>query len=248
MRPGAAVEQGAASFLGSAVEAVKRYYLIEQIDRLPTIFIPDLPEPEPEVAEPPAAEKELAWPAAAALINSQDKKEVSNGWASIKAVALCNSAGQPCAVFEQGEAASFFFEVELLHDIEVPTGGVELINEKGTIVHGKNTLLYGTSVPASLPAGACLRFRQEIDLEIAVGEYTYSVGIATLTKSDYNHRALLTQMELDAKTTVLTILPQVGQFAVVHRRQGQPVQLLHHGLANLPGTAQVQVILPEKPA
>jgi hypothetical protein len=56
-------------------------------------------------------------------------------------VALCEAPGCPRNVFEQGETASFFYEVELLTDIEAPTGGVELVNEKCTIVQGKNTLV-----------------------------------------------------------------------------------------------------------
>ena len=236
---------GEPAFLGSAIEAVKRYYLVEQAERqgaaLPGAAL-ETPEDLPFV---PEAGDELGWPPPAAFIDLNGKNEVSNGWAHFTRIAVCGRDGKPCTVFEQGDLASFFYEVELLRNIEVPTGGIEFINEKGIIVHGKNTLLYGTAVPTSVRRGQRLRFRFDIALEMAVGEYTFNIGTATLAKADYERRAALTHMELDAKTAVMSILPQAGQFAVTYRRAGQPVQLLNHGLANLPGQASVQQMAAE---
>jgi len=43
------------------------------------------------------------------------------------------------------------------------------------------------------------------------------------------------------------LLPQVGMLAVSFRKAGNPVQLLHHGLANLPGRCQVVTeLLPKE--
>jgi ABC-type polysaccharide/polyol phosphate transport system ATPase subunit len=235
-----------AVFLGSAIEAVKRYYLIEQMSHLPVPAIQEDPVFSTKTEPTQENQTQLNWPRPNALINFNAKKEVSNGWARFTAIALCNGAGEPAAFFEQGETASFFYEVEILHDVEVPTGGVELVNEKGIIVHGKTTLLYDTPVPTTLQRGSFLRFRQDIALDVATGEYTFSIGIATLPRADYAHRADMTHQDLDAKTVVMTILPQAGQFAVTYRKSGHPVQLLHHGVANLPGSAEVQLILPEE--
>lgn len=233
-------------FLGSAIEAVKRYYLIEQMGSLPVSVMPADPLFSTPAQTNSEDQTQVNWPHSNALLNPNTQKEVSNGWARFKTLALCNANGEPAAFFEQGEIASFFYEVEILRDIEVPTGGVEIINEKGIIVHGKNTLLYDTPVPTAIRQGSLLRFRQDITLEIATGEYTFSIGIATLPHADYAHRARISHQDLDAKTVVMTILPQAGQFAVTYRKAGHPVQLLHHGLANLPGVAEVQVIHPEE--
>jgi hypothetical protein len=102
-----------------------------------------------------------------------------------------DGGGRPCHVFEQGETASFFCEFELLADIEVPTGGVEMVNEKGTIVHGKTTLEYGSDVPRAVARGSRLRLRQDITLEIAVGEYTFNVGVGALRRADYDRVIVL---------------------------------------------------------
>jgi lipopolysaccharide transport system ATP-binding protein len=239
------LNKGEALFLGSAIEAVKRYYLVEQMDRLPAVASETSLEPLASPPDETGAGDELSWPPPGAFLDLDGKKEVSNGWAHFTRVAVCNQAGQPCAVFEQGETASFFYELEILRDIEVPSGGIEFINDKGIIVHGINTLLYGTPVPVGIRQGRRLRFRFDISLDMAVGEYTFSIGAATLLKSDYDRRALFTHPELDAKTVVMSIFAQVGQFAVTFRSHGLPVQLRHHGLANLPGQAHVHLGVAE---
>jgi lipopolysaccharide transport system ATP-binding protein len=154
-------------------------------------------------------------------------------------VALCNTEGQPCRVFEQGETASFFFEFELLQDIEVPIGGVVIQSDKGVTVHGKSTLEHGSEVPCGVAGGTRLRFRQNVTLEIAVGEYTFLVGLAAISAYDYELRRLYSHPDLHTKIVRLCHLPAAGQFAVVFRRNGAPVQLLHHGAANLPGDCHV---------
>ncbi len=240
------INRGEALFLGSAIEAVKRYYLIDQLERSPAV-----PLKAEKAGSIPLVDRfdqnggELNWPDAHAFLDLTTRKEISNGWAHFTALALCDQDGQPAAVFEQGETASLFFEYEVKHDIEVPTGGFELINEKGIIVHGKDTLLYGTQMPTTVSCGSRLRFRLDITLELAVGEYTFSVGAATISAADYERCEYWTHQELDSKMMVMAILPQVGQFAVAFRKDGKPVQLLHHGIANLPGDAKVQVFDPE---
>ncbi len=60
-----------------------------------------------------------------------------------------------------------------------------------------------------------------------------------LTRQDYAKRGSWSHRELHTKLIRLCVLPRVGQFAVTFRRVGKPVQLLHHGVANLPGTCRL---------
>jgi hypothetical protein len=145
-------------------------------------------------------------------------------------------------VFEQGQTASFFYEFELSRDIDVPVAGLEILNEKGVIVHGKNTLEYGSEVPLSAAGGMRLRFRQDISLELAVGEYVFTMGLAMMARQDYEARGSLTHTDLSPKVIRLCHLARVGVFTVVYRHSGHPVQLLHHGVANLPGSCAVTVV------
>ena len=112
--------------------------------------------------------------------------QLTNGEARCTALALCDDAGRPRRVFEQGETASFLYEFELLADVEVPTVGVELVSDKGIIVHGKSTIEHGSAVPRNVSRGRRLRVRQDIALELAIGEYTFNLGLGALSGHDYD--------------------------------------------------------------
>ncbi|MEI6297092.1 MAG: ABC transporter ATP-binding protein [bacterium] len=233
------LHHGANIFLGNATEAVHRYYLLAQQEQA-------LPAQLTSTQNAPrlTSGAEIEWPAAEALLDISTLPQVSNGWARCTAVALCNQAGQACAVFEQGQWANFFYEFELLKDIEVPLGGVVIQSDRGVLVHGKGTLEHDTDVPTALPSGSRLRFHQEVGLELATGEYTFEVGLATICREDYERRQVYSYSELSPKWVRICHLANVGQFAVALRKSGQPVQLLHHGVANLPGSCRVATLAP----
>ena len=236
------LHQGDVVLQGGATEVVKRYYLLKQQEPYGRTDAEEVLRPaeiHPE-AEPEATGHDH-WPAAESFLPISGIHQVSNGWARCTGVALCDPKGQACSVFQQGETASFFFEFTILRDIEVPTAGVEIVNDKGIIVHGKSTLEYGSRVPNFVARGSCLKFRQDIFLEIAPGEYTFNLGMGSMTQEDYNLRHRFLHEDLDARLIRVCILPSVARFAVIFRKTGDPVPLMHHGVANLPGRCQVQV-------
>ena len=230
-------------YLGSAVEAVKRYYFVQQTGSLLPSFTEQHVEAEAEELSP--AGQDFTWPKAEVFQDITHLAQVSDQLAHCTAAAVCDSDGNPCLVFQQGQTASFFFEFKVHEDIEVPIGGVEILNEKGIIAHGKNSLLYGSRAPTNVPKGSRVRFRQDVRLDLAAGEYTFNIGFSTIRKGDYAKKSQLPHPELDARIKVLSILPKAGKFAVVYRLNGEPVQLLHFGIANLPGGCQVAVCPPD---
>jgi lipopolysaccharide transport system ATP-binding protein len=232
-------------FIGSAVEAVKRYYFLEQGS--PPVIEPDEPFAG-AAAHPEHAPADNFWPEPAANIDLSAVAIIEQAQARCISFSMCDRAGSPCAAFQQGETASFFYEFEILRDIEVPTGGVEFINEKGLIVHGKNTLLYGTPAPTAVPAGSRIRFRQDVALNLAVGEYTLNVGVGALPRRDFEKKSVLPHPELVARAVVLAILPGAARFSVLYRRKYDPVQLTHFGVADLPGSAQITLLPPSQDA
>jgi lipopolysaccharide transport system ATP-binding protein len=238
------LDQGAPLFIGSASEAVKRYYLLEQRDRSvpapqPGVASSDFPERLPEEPGP------FFRPSPESFLDISQVAQVSNGRARCTGVALCNTRDEPCAVFEQGETARFYYEFELLKDIDVPIGGIVLHNDKGVIVHGKTTLEYGSEAPNSVRQGSRLLFRQDICLELGVGDYTFEVGLATLSAAVYERRHLRTWPELSSDIERICHLPGLGQLAVIFRTSAGPVQLTHHGVANLQGNCDLFVRVPE---
>jgi hypothetical protein len=183
----------------------------------------------------------LESPGDDAWLDIGDIPQVSNGWARCLGVALADESGRCRQVFEQGETAVFHSIFEILKPMEVPISGIVVHNARGVIVHGKSTLEYGTPVPQNLKPGDRIRFRQSIALELGIGEHTFELGIAHLPHSAYKERAALPYELLAAQVIRVCDLPGLGPFAVTYRANGRPVQLLHHGAANLPGHCEAVV-------
>jgi len=232
------LHHGELVFQGSGSEAVKRYYLVEQEEYAQSIAA-STPLPRSPTARTVASDDEIEWPTPEAFLNLSRVSQVSNGCARCTGVAICDAEGRPCAAFQQGETATFYCEFELERDIDAPLAGVEIINDKGIIVHGRTTLEYGVPVPCGVSRGSRLRLKQDITLELALGEYTFTVGLGMLAQRDYEMADRFPHVELHSKIVRLCVVPKVGQFCIIFRRAGKPVQLLHHGLANLPGSAHL---------
>ncbi len=236
---GLLLKDGEMNFLGPAIEAVKRYYFIQQSadDQSETI----LPAAIPERTPPAKSFSDESWPGPEAFLNISRLPQVSKGLARCSAVAITDQAGRPCLAFQQGQTAHFFFEFELFQNIGTPIGGAEIINDRGIIVHGKNSLLYGAEAPEEVYRGSLVRFHQEIVLEIQPGEYTFNIGFSTIPYQVFIQRANYNHPDLDANIKVLCILPNAGEFAVISRKVTSAAQLMHFGLANLPGRCQIAI-------
>jgi lipopolysaccharide transport system ATP-binding protein len=164
--------------------------------------------------------------------------QVSDGGARCLGVTVCDEAGVETHVFEQGQWAVFWYEFEVLRDTDDPIAGLVIQSDKGTMVHGKATLEHDTPVPDSMRAGERLLVKHEIALEIGLGEYTFELGLATLDRAVYARRRQLSHGELASAIVRLCAVPIAGQFMIVFRPPGGHVQLLHHGVANLPSHMQ----------
>lgn len=237
------LHRGDQVFVGPSAEATKLYMLLDQQERADRLMA--VPDAADHALDPAfLASPDDFWPAPASFIGAATATQVTNGWATCLGVAICDGRGAPCHVFQQGQRASFFFEFELLHDIEVPVSGMVIHNDKGTLVHGKSTLEYGADVPRAVRRGSRLRVRQDIALELAQGEYTFEPGLSTMPWQNYQRRDTYSYADLEACMLRLCHLPSAAHFVVVHPQKQYPIQLLHHGIANLPGQSQLAVLPP----
>jgi hypothetical protein len=237
------LDQGKELFQGSASEAVRRYSMLNQQTDFARSSL-SLTQADSGVTRDivDSTKRQTYWPPTEAFLDISHVAEVSNGWARCTGVALCDQHGVPCSVFEQGQMASFFYEFELSQDIDVPIGGLRIRNDKGVVIHGKTTLEYGSDVPIFLPKGMKIRFHTMIHMDIAVGEYTFEVGFSTMSHADYQQRQLLSHHDLYSRLVRVWNSIGLGSFTIIFRKHGVPVQLMHHGLANLPGTSLVSYV------
>ncbi|MGE3507846.1 MAG: ABC transporter ATP-binding protein [Vicinamibacterales bacterium] len=234
------LNEGRALFEGEPVSAIRRYLALQrEVGSTADPRSDDARGPSngrPELPPTPGA----SWPRADAFLDISMADVLGNGQAELLRVALCGLDGEPSRVFEMGDSADFFTEYAVLDDIDVPIGGVTLVTEKGVLLHGKNSLQYRIKAPDRCPRGTTLRFRQRIVLDVAPGEYTFVVGLATAHRTVYDNIEHMSHGDLSSSTRRILSAGRVGAFAVSFRRTG--LALTHHGLANLPGECELAVI------
>jgi lipopolysaccharide transport system ATP-binding protein len=237
------LDRGTLRFVGNSSEASKRYYLLHQEKiAIPAPGGAAAKEIKPDSPNPAAA---IEHPALEALLDISGVPQVTDGRARCVAVALCDAEGNPCNAFHQGDVAVFYYEFVLLEEIGVPIGGVLFSNERGVIVHGKNCWQGVHSVPPTPSAGARLLYRQEIKLDVALGEYTFEVGLAAVAATTWARRAEISHEAMNGLHVRVCHLPAVGSFSVGYALSVNGVPFLtHHGIADLPGKVSATAYMP----
>lgn len=186
----------------------------------------------------------LDWPDDETVLNTSDATIIGEKeTARCTSIILCNEQGRACQSFQVGENAYFFYEFELLQDIEVPIGGVDITNAINILVHGKNSLHYQLEAPPVVRKGSRIRFRQVIELNITPGEYTFTVGLATKNIADYSRIRELHHNQLHQKgRTILRV--RGGRILVRERIDGQGLTLPFHGYVDLKGNCALSILEP----
>ena len=232
------LDHGVQKFIGPSSEAAKHYYLLHQ----PQVKVTSKPASEPAIPDAsPHGFFGIDRPPPEAFLDLTSKSQISNGQARCVGVALCNSVGRPCNSFRQGDLAVFYYEFELVDDIDVPVCGIVISNDRGVIVFGKNSWQYEGVSPSTGKAGTRVSCRQEVVLDLGVGEYVVEVGLAGASKQDWERRHLISHDETASVFRRICHLNSVASFAVgLAQRDGVSV-LTHHGVANLPGSIEVYV-------
>ena len=180
-------------------------------------------------------------PAENAFLDISDKAQISNGQARCTKVALCNANGDPCNLFRQGDTAVFFYEFELTEHIGVPICGVVISNDRGAIVHGKNSWQFDDEVAPSADAGSRVACRQEVKLDLAPGEYVFEVGLASVSEAIWKSRKMISHDEMSINRTRICHIANVSYFSLGLKLHDGVPTLTHHGVANLQGAQAVSI-------
>mgnify|MGYP006084760401 CR=1 FL=1 len=225
------IHQGKVQASGPSAEVVKHYYLLNKGKPA----VPSFTNRDNKEDDDQADESEADSPPETADLDLSEATQVSDGTAKFTRISVCDSTGQPNRRFPQGHKMVLYYEFTLNEPIDVPIVGVVLFNNRGIIVHGKSSTEYGSEFPSGFGPGQILKFRHEIQLELAVGEYTMEVGCASMSVADRARASQLTHQELNEFMHRHCHVPNLGPIEVSYRTHSKPVQLLHHGIANLPG-------------
>ena len=152
---------------------------------------------------------------------------------------------KPHRVFLQGDWLRVYVEFRVDESIPVPLAGVQLMNAKGVLVHGRNSLQFEATPPSIVRRGTILRCMQDIKLDVDIGEYTLETGIADLPKAMFDRRHNCAPSDIAPKIRLLCHVSGVAAISVIYRPEGHPCLFSHYGVANLPSHQHV-MIMPEK--
>ncbi|WP_027796615.1 ABC transporter ATP-binding protein [Paraburkholderia acidipaludis] len=226
------LDHGVTQFIGSSSEAAKHYYLLHQTTTHAANERISRPQP---FEQSESIKRVMELPTPSAYVDLSCKTVVSDGTARCIGIALCNAAGDPCNSFHQGDLAIFYYEFELAEDISVPLCGLVIKNERGVIIHGKNSWQFPNDVPQQLTSGSRIICRHEIRLDVGLGEYIFEVGLASISAENWNNRNNISHEAMTADTIRRCHIPEAGSFSVGMAIIGGVATLTHHGAANLPG-------------
>lgn len=225
-------------FNGSSVEATKHYYLTDQQTHRVMQDVDGMDTRVRHESEKEAGSDvpvEFPFPIPKAFLNLSGVSQVSNGKARCTALALCNTMGEPCGVFRQGDVAVFHYEFEFMEDIGIPICGVVISNERGVIVHGKNSWQYEEVVLPKLEPGRKLVCQHQVQLNLGPGDYSFEIGLTSLLPSYWENRSRISHDEFTGLHRRVCHIPNAGQFSIgLAVKDGLSV-LTHHGVADLPG-------------
>ena len=119
--------------------------------------------------------------------------------------------------------------------------GTVLFNQQNIIVHGKDCLQEYMDLPDVVCEGSTIYYLQKIKLDVGIGEYTFDAGMATMKRKDYDVRGEKNQEAVNDTMERLCTRVKAGSFAVHGKSEGDPMQLMFHGLCGLPGKIELIV-------
>ena len=179
-------------------------------------------------------------PSPDALTDVSSRPQMTNGRARCTRIAVCDDSGQRMDRFTQGERAHFFSEFEILDDISVPFGAIEITNQDSILVYGKASYQVGTELPPPLHAGDRITFHWALELRVAPGDYRFTVHLAETDADSFHgyNDGPMTYREFSRSVRKHSRLESAGSFEVTWA-PGE--KLAHHGMADLPARASFDI-------
>ena len=180
---------------------------------------------------------DIQWPASGAEVDLGASEHLGDGRVRLVRLAVCDDQGRPSRFFAQGETAHFYMEFDVDDDLAIASAGIVIYDDVSHVaVFGKNSFQHGTGCPVA--GGTRVRCHETIVMALGIGGYTLDVGLATCPEDAYNRYVAgeLAYTAFSGATRECCRVRAATTLAVTWRQDGR---LTHHGLADLPGSAQL---------
>lgn len=124
------------------------------------------------------------WPPAGAFLDLSSVSQVTGGEARCTGVAVCDEEGRATGTFQRGQWAHFFYEFEVLKEIEMPMVALECEEEGGRVFQilrprqsrrdAREGVLLGSVLPATW-----LYYHHIVHVRVGPGRYFFTVRLST---------------------------------------------------------------------
>jgi len=126
-----------------------------------------------------------SWPPPEAFWVPEDTDQENDGSVRCTGIAICDQDGGLLHAAHQGQAVHFLFEFAVAGEVGAPSGWLELRDGSGTLIHGRGAFHDGPMVRVPHGGEARLRYRYVVNLDLAPGKYSLSVGLSSTAENVY---------------------------------------------------------------
>jgi ABC-type polysaccharide/polyol phosphate transport system ATPase subunit len=172
------LKNGRIDFLGDPKEATLKFYYSEADSREVFFEEEDLSEKIKVIHKEPIFNRQ-----GLIGLNIMDAKvtEYSQN-AKLTFFSIANLKGREKLFFSMNDWITLYIEFEIFQDIDVPLIGVEIINSKNITVYSKSSLCFYPKLKYNIigKKNQALKVKYNLKLSILPGEYTISIGLASL--------------------------------------------------------------------
>ena len=218
-------------------DAIKKLELDEEGDGLD---FPPLKKTGEESPQTPIHSQIDDWPPDSVFRIKSFPKQIGKARASLTRLAVVNDDGEPALTYKQGDSLRIYCEFQLKQDMEMPVVNMEIRDEHGLLIHGKNSIQNRTQSPTRVSRGSVVHYYQRVALNVAPGNYVINLDCTTLpSDGQWSPEKLGHPGEAGERKRIWRL---EGAFAVsVLLRHGEDLELLHSGVCDLPGEGRMQI-------
>jgi lipopolysaccharide transport system ATP-binding protein len=182
---------------------------------------------------------QVDWPDESELLPPPDGKK-RNKAAQLVSVAICGEDKKATNTVSTREWLNFFYEVECDSPIDVLVGRLEVLDKRGILIHGRDTVTLESQHPKHLKCGDRVRFHQRMQLSLKPGEYTVSLKVYQIPADVYQARSEVSSTNLLSSRDILVDISPLGMIVVLPEKD-PGLEGFFEGLCDLSGECETQV-------
>ncbi len=180
------------------------------------------------------------WPEASEFIDLKNKETTGDlESARLTSAALCNKYGVKSTSFAQGEWGYFFWEIQLLRDVEVPIGGLTITSASNLAVYCRSTAQSEQNFPINAKKNDVLYFQVAVKLDLQFGNYFFTPGLGEMSVADYSQRAELSINSFFHSLSPVIIATSIEVFTIHEPLEG--IKYPFFGIADMPNSCSLLI-------